>query len=395
MRAATLFLTLLPAISFAQPTVGPEILSALLPPRNEVAYLAAPAVAMARDANRAVIGWTAQMQNGVNAIYVARLDAAGHVMGAVHTIPTAADAFAPSIAKSMSGGFVVAWVELNGMAVAGTAVIFYCRLDENLNPSTPQILVTFDASKLTDPPIVRSSSSDWITADGLVWQIGPDGLLNGVSSGVSASDMAATSTFPIIVGVRQTQELTSCACPMPRVLCGCPVYSTALSLQVVWLYVTGGAWSLPFDTNGRPAVETDGPDALIAWFEGVQRNGGLVVAARLKPGDNPFQREIVLGPFGGETAGSRPDIAIDGNRSVVVWRTRTAAGDYDVIGAWIDNANNVHPLTIATSSANERDPSVTALGGGKFLVAYEKLANGERRLAGRFIEFGERRRAAQ
>ena len=45
------------------------------------------------------------------------------------------------------------------------------------------------------------------------------------------------------------------------------------------------------------------------------------------------------------------------------------------------------------SSADERDPSVLALGGGTFLVAYEKMVGFERRIAGRFVTFGRHRAA--
>ena len=45
--------------------------------------------------------------------------------------------------------------------------------------------------------------------------------------------------------------------------------------------------------------------------------------------------------------------------------------------------------------AGERDPSVVALGNGKFLVAYDKLSNGERRIAGRFVTFENRTHAVR
>ena len=57
----------------------------------------------------------------------------------------------------------------------------------------------------------------------------------------------------------------------------------------------------------------------------------------------------------------------------------------------IDNDGRQTPLSIATSSADERDPSVLALGGGTFLVAYEKMVGFERRIAGRFVTFGRHR----
>jgi hypothetical protein len=55
----------------------------------------------------------------------------------------------------------------------------------------------------------------------------------------------------------------------------------------------------------------------------------------------------------------------------------------------------VFPLSIATSLADERDPSVIALGEGRFLVAYEKDSDGDRRIAGRFVTFESRSRAVR
>lgn len=88
-----------------------------------------------------------------------------------------------------------------------------------------------------------------------------------------------------------------------------------------------------------------------------------------------------------------PDVATDGQRYVVVWRSRSAQGDYDIAGAAIDRNGVATPLSIASSSADERDPSVIAVGSGRFLIAYEKIEAGERRLAGRFLDFEDRRRA--
>jgi len=52
-------------------------------------------------------------------------------------------------------------------------------------------------------------------------------------------------------------------------------------------------------------------------------------------------------------------------------------------------------MSIATSPVDERDPSVLAVGNGRFLVAYEKIGGGDRRLAGRFIDFEPRRRTVR
>jgi hypothetical protein len=102
-----------------------------------------------------------------------------------------------------------------------------------------------------------------------------------------------------------------------------------------------------------------------------------------------------IGNFGPDGGATRADIAGDGERYVVVWRTATSDGSHDVVGASIDRAGNIIPLSIATSTADERDPSVISMGDGTFLVAYEKLSDGQRRIAGRFVTFDPRGRAVR
>jgi hypothetical protein len=124
-----------------------------------------------------------------------------------------------------------------------------------------------------------------------------------------------------------------------------------------------------------------------------------VVAARLplsSLAQFPFAPPLKLGPFPfGDAGPTRPDIASDGERTVIVWRVRTAAENHDIVGAWLDRDGSVTPLTIATSAADERDPSVIAVGNGAFLVAYEKIEAGQRRIAGRFVTLPERQRAVR
>ena len=84
----------------------------------------------------------------------------------------------------------------------------------------------------------------------------------------------------------------------------------------------------------------------------------------------------------------------DGSRYVIVWQTTTPAGDHDIAGASIDADGNVIPLTIAMSTADEREPSIISIRSGAFLVAYEKIGV-DRRIAGRFITFDGRERAVR
>ena len=139
--------------------IGPEITS--IPTRSVFhANIAAPAVAMAKDADGVVIAWTEPNADGYDTIHIARLDRSGHVDGAIQELPrffSFDGASAPSIAASPSGrGFTIAWIEHGGAA--------YAVLDAKLNPSTPSFLISSFPSSVPTPVIVRSGKRTWITA---------------------------------------------------------------------------------------------------------------------------------------------------------------------------------------------------------------------------------------
>jgi hypothetical protein len=125
--------------------------------------------------------------------------------------------------------------------------------------------------------------------------------------------------------------------------------------------------------------------------------GGPVTAVRLDATSFDFvERDLdgvrEIGTFGPDQTATRPDIAVDDERYVVVWSTRTSRGDRDVVGASIDRAGHVSSFSIATSAADESDPSIVKTSSGNFLVAYE-LSSDHRRIATRFLRFTGRRRA--
>lgn len=64
----------------------------------------------------------------------------------------------------------------------------------------------------------------------------------------------------------------------------------------------------------------------------------------------------VLGQFGPDSGPTRPDIATDGERYLVVWRTTSPTGDHDVDGASIDRAGNITHLAIATLRSRRARP---------------------------------------
>jgi hypothetical protein len=393
---------------FAQPAVSAEIASGPLPFTNLLSFLPAPAVALAKDRTGAAIAWQMSGTDG-DRISVVRLDGTAHFTGQVQTIPAASSdvvyAIAPSIAAAPRGdGFTLAWLEISASAPPTTRAA-YCRLDRELRPSTPAVLL--ELSKLpATPAVVRSGKRTWISASALAWELRDDGTLSApLNAGMNATDMTVATDFPQIVALGHVSGAGTCppACQTFGRFnpCSCPLLRpTTYSLQFTSLYSITASKTFDFDSDAAPAVGSDGRDVALVWLQGAHGKGGQVVMSRLLPPsftEFPIavNQSRVIGSFGPDGGPTRPDIASDGERYVVVWRTATGAGLHDVVGASIDHAGNIIPLSIATSEADERDPSVIAVGNGTFLVAYQKASNGEQRIAGRFVTFESRTRAVR
>src|SRR5580765_5888974 len=115
MRMLPIALVLGHALSaVAQTTISSEVLSDPLPYVTPDSPVAAPA----KDNGGVAIAWSMPNQQGALRVYVARLDATGHVQGTAveaplvsHDVPV--HALHPSLAADVHGsGFVIAWTEL-------------------------------------------------------------------------------------------------------------------------------------------------------------------------------------------------------------------------------------------------------------------------------------------
>jgi len=365
-----------------------------------------------------VIAWvvgSAFDQGSVDKILVARLDATLHITGPVRGIRNlipgeSVEEVDPSLAPDPSGnGFILAWMERPPKSQGfGRAV--YCRLDSDLKPSTPSFLQDF--TDLAAQAIVRSGKTTWITAGTSAWQVQADGSVKDpLYTGMYANDMVIATDFPQIVAGHKVKSGTTCASDgrtdveegsaVSAQLCrGGFVQLYTYFLQFVSLYTVSASRTFSFESDVAPAIQSDGRDVMIAWFRGTQMKGGDVVAMRLQPPafasfNQTVEEPRILATFAPDFGLTRPDIAADGERYVVVWRTIGTPGEHDIVGASIDRAGNVIPLSIATTIADDRDPSVIALGGGRFLVVYEKLNGSDRRIAGRFVTFENRSRAVR
>ena len=415
MRKLLLAVLLFQAVQAFGQTVGAEIASGPIPFTNVASYLPTPAVSLAKDRTGLAIAW---LMPGADAdrISVVRLDATGHFTGQVQTIPIASPeavyVVSPSIAAVPHGdGFTLAWLEIVSASPPVTRAV-YCRLDRDLKPSAPVVLLAIQKA-ISAPAIVRSGKTTWISAGASAWELRDDGSAGEpLNSGVNASDMTVATDFPQIVGRDQIAPTTFTCDKLPgcspaaagpfRGFCSeaCRNFLNTYLLRFTSLYSVSASKTIPFDTDAAPAIRGDGRDVVIAWFQGSHASGGSVVISRLLPPSfTDFQTSTnesrVIGTFGPDAGATRPDIASDAERYVVVWRTAKGDATHDVVGASIDRAGNIVPLAIATSTADERDPSVISMGDGTFLVAYEKLSDGQRQIAGRFVTFGSRTRAVR
>jgi len=389
MRAALFVIAVTVSLTvFAQPVIGPEITSL---PSEHITHLniAVPGVAMAKDRDGVAIAWAQRSGDGFNVINVARIDRRGYVEGSIHELPryTRSFADAPSIAALPSGhGFTIGWSE--------STIAVYCQLAADLTPLSPPRV--FASSVAATPVIVRSGQETWITAAGIVGRINDDGSLGAqYGNGKPASDITEIGEFPQLVSSQRIATVDDSVCGCARVgagpfrgLCPCPIFRFTYGLEVVSLFSFSHNATFPFDSEIQPAVLNNGREILVAWFRGSENNGGDVVLT----GDD-FAKPKVLGPFGPDIGQTRADIATDGSRTLVVWRTAMRDTTHDIIGAIVDAEGNVSYIDIATSESDERDPSIIAIEPGVFLVAYEKVSYGERRIAGRFITFPMKRRA--
>lgn len=412
MRAVVFAVVVLhAAAASAQIAIGEEAVSDPLQIHASSLSLAAPAVAIAQDNTGVAVAWSmARSSDFVERVYVARLDAAGHALAPVREMPLSAPGHAvyPSLAAAPGGdGFLLAWLEIDPPRMPLARSVF-TRLDAALTPSAPSVLSA--AVQPTAPPLVRTKGDTaWIAAGTFLWTLSKDGRLSGPLGGFEASDMTIATDLPQIVGGRSVKS-NSFTCkgdsgcivghtpPFAFCRADCQVFSFSFSLDFASLLTMSVSTSFNFATDARPAMASNGRDVLVAWFHGAQAGGGDVVAVRAGVGDllhfgDLTSQPAVLAQFPADIGETRPAIAADGQHYVVVWRSRTAPGNHDVVGIAVDNDGNLTPLSIASSSADERDPAVLALGGGTFLVAYEKVTGTERRLAGRFVTFGRRRAA--
>src|SRR5438105_14162739 len=87
LRPFLILITLVAAPAFAQPVMSDEVSSTPIASSLSPWNVVRPAVAMAADRTGAAIAWSMPNAEGVERVYVARLDQRGHIGGALHALP--------------------------------------------------------------------------------------------------------------------------------------------------------------------------------------------------------------------------------------------------------------------------------------------------------------------
>jgi hypothetical protein len=336
--------------------------------------------------------------DGNDRIYVARMDANGRIdEDAAIALPVTRpasrgpiDAMYPALAASPSGdGFIAAWMEISRDGLLARNV--YCELDRALQPS-PLVLLP---RLVTEPPVlVHKEGATWIVAGDNAQELRNDGVVFGpYDVGPGASDVTLIGNSLRVAGATRLRTTIGCSCPIGWGACfsvSCEIYRDEFRLRLLSLFTRVDQTTFQFSSETKPAVEAIDDQLLLAWFHGSQSTGGNVVAARSDWAETATPR--ILGTFARDTGPTRPDMAADNERFLVVWRTKNG-NDHDIAGAMVTLDGTSTPLTIADSSADERDPAVLALGNDRFLIAYEKFIGSERRIVARTVTFccGRRR----
>lgn len=357
--------------------LGPEIASAPLPATFEPAP---PALIVSDGAF--VMAWSEAGSDGLSRVHVAKLDATGHVAGAVRVLP-ADDALRHAVRPAITetpAGYLVAWVEETIDRVRFNAVT--CPLDRALVPLREPSFFALSAR------VLLGSSGDriFVAVDNFLYPVDAFGKASVTiyNSTPGTTDLIVTPSRTLTLG-QWTQYIPPFFC---RTVCNpIPQYT----LQIVDVFRATTLNTFGFYSNLGAALAFDGTTLFVVWYDGSDADGGAVRFVPLVPSfDIKHDKTTVVGTFPPDKGYvAKPRIAFDGVRFLVVWEVRNGAG-HDLMGVVITGDSLGAPFTIATGASL---PSLVTVSPGRFLVAYETSDAAGRHLAGRFVDVTSRRRA--
>ena len=391
MKPAFLLL-FLAATAAAQPFVSePVAIAAATRPTMQTRL--APAMSIARDGDGFVAAWS-----GGTAINAARLDASLQPVAPVREIhPYLGDAYEanyPDIAPLDGGGYALVWLERENIWQPRNATAVLSRFNAVFEPSPPVAV-----GPLPDSGLARiaggGAGAVSVLVQGNVVALDRNGVATLALINTWAVDDAVAAGAEIALAAR--------AFDPGQPPCSFPTFQSACWRPATWeLKVQIGAKTFSQVFTGElapPAIGFGGGMHLVAWLIDANEPGGRIAAARIRDGAalDSFAHPLILG--GNTSAPSRPSIAWDGERFLVAWQVRSASDptSFDIAAAALTPDGRVQPFNVADTTADERNPIVTAVKPGRFVLAYEVAADaGRRQLVARTIDFKVfRRRAAR
>jgi hypothetical protein len=354
-------LFLLAATAQAQPIVGNEVVWRT----TSAAVTYKPALQAARiaaDGSGFVVAWS-EVEDGVSRAYAGRLDGLGRL--ATIGVHTTGAADAVSIAP-FRDRYIAAWVEPS--STDARPMLVTAALDRGF-----QLLSSRFVAVTNGTPLVRTTPTRAYVGSGtLLYEV------DGGAAPIRAYDHPRTLDDLTTAGEEVAFVEHSIAVALG--LCGIsgvcsPGPTPKYSIGFVWLFHLSAGLTLPIQIDSLVAVSAGNDDHfLVMWAE--YGTGTSVKASLFGSAFQPF----VVSPHGPAAADGviQPQIAWDGKRWVAVW-TRGGA----IEGAVITPSLNIIPLSI---SARGTRPAIATARQGRFLVTYEVVDAGQRRLASRVIE---------
>jgi len=374
---AALFL-LIASTTVAQPLVLGEVRSAPMEkPANP--DIAVPAMSIVKTDGGFIAAWSAGLAQ--SRITIARLDTTLRVIERTQRDVTPVsgagyDAVFPDLVPT-ANGYLLACLErprVAGMRDVPMAVVF------SVSPSldaTPRLAVP-----ATDG-IVRAFPRDDggldVIASSTLYRVTPEGTLFVMSRfEMTAADATFAGGKPVVVSAQLVDNIFASPLPLSKLA------MLSVSDTVDTILHADRALQLDVAAGG---IGSDGTHLLVSWFIGTKLGGGAVYAARGESNSvrttmsADFDVPLTIGTFGPRFVTSRPSIASDGERFLVVWRDRASRSK--ISGAIVTADGKSTALTIAESDAELNAPIAIAAGRGTFVVGYEIESDADHRILAR------------
>jgi len=385
MKSAVLALFFVATAALAQPFVSPaEITPAF--ERSPFSTRAVPAMALARDGDGFVAAWSAGA--APSRIYAVRLNASFKAISPIREFApyfgAAYDANYPDIVP-IDGGYALVWLERERIAQPRLAIAVLARLTPAFEPSRATV-VTVAADSSLARVVGGNSDSVSVLVQGNVFTVGVNGAETQTAISAAGVDDAVTRDAPIAVTTHVFHPGFTCIS-----FCGgIPNRPATWTLDVQINHSTFSG-TLSSEPSG-PSIAYGGGVYVVVWFDSVNLPSGDVNAVRFRDGAQlePFNAAPKLGSRAVNGRETRPSVAWDGERFLIVWQTRSPFDSftYDLAGAVLTPDGHVQSFPLVTTPADERNPIVVGVMPGRFALAYETQSDAEhRQLNFRYVDF--------